>query len=101
MIEVHDDVRIDTRIILDKKVVKHFAINVAIIRENGYMEDVFRVDTAHRGLHKMRFWISPEPEYTEKIRKENYTNDFNEWIKIVDENVRTWVKAYKQRKGLV
>lgn len=101
MIEIHGDVRIDTRIILDKKIVKHFAINVAIVRENGDTEDVFRVDTAHKGLHKMKFWISPEPEYIEKSRKGNYTNDFNEWLKVVDENFRTWVKTYKQKKGIL
>lgn len=98
MIEIHDDIRIDTRIILDKKIVKHFAINVAIIRENGNAEDVFRVDTAHRGLHEMRFWISPEPKYLEKNKKKNYKNDFDEWVKTVDESFRIWVKTYKEKR---
>ena len=101
MIEIHGDIRIDTRIILDRKIIKHFAINVSIIRENGDTEDIFRVDTAHKGLHKMRFWISTEPEYMEKIRKEDYANDFNEWAKTVDESFITWVKTYKQKKGLL
>ena len=101
MIEVHGDVRIDTRILLERKIIRHFAINVAIIRENGDTEDVFRVDTAHKGLHKMRFWISIEPEYLEKARKENYNNEFNEWTKNVDENFVSWVKTYKQTKELL
>jgi len=100
IIEIHSDVRIDTRMIIDRKIIRHFAINVAIIQENGDTEDVFRVDTAHKGLHKMRFWISAEPEYIEKTRKENYTNDFNEWAKIVDENFASWAKTYKRKKGL-
>ncbi len=100
-IETYDNIRIDTRIILDKKAVKHFAINVAIIREDGKTEDVFRVDTAHEGLHEMKFWISSEPKYLEKTKKEDYTHDLNQWVQIVDENFRTWVKTYKERKGLL
>src|SRR3989344_2937581 len=98
--EIKDDIRIDYRFIIEKGKIKHFSINVSILKENK-SEDVFRVDTAHKGLHVQKFWISPKPKYLENKRKENYNSEFNYWRKEVKENFERWAKIYiKKKEGL-
>lgn len=101
--EVHDsliieDKRIDIRFMLERGTIKHFAINVAILTDDK-TEDVFRVDTAHKGLHVMKFWISPKPKYLEEERKDNYNSEFSRWKKEVIESCVRWVELYKKAKG--
>lgn len=95
---IDNGARIDFRLVIEKGKVVHFSINIAIITESG-MEDVYRVDTAHKGLHEQRFWISSKPKYSEKTRKTDYTQDFNEKKREALENFARWVKLYKNKSG--
>lgn len=94
---IDDDMRIDMRFEVESGDIKHFAINVALLM-NDRAEDVFRVDTAHKGLHIMKFWLSPEPKYLETKRKDMYNAEFSEWKKEVMDNCRRWIEMYKKKK---
>ena len=91
-----DDIRIDFRFEIQKGKIGHFCINVCLIGKER-AEDVFRVDTAHKGLHIQKFWISNKPKYLERQRKENYNTEFNYWKREVLENFERWVRSYKKR----
>ncbi len=93
-----DDIRIDFRFEIEDGRIRHFCINVCLIEKEG-TEDVFRVDTAHKGLHVQKFWISNEPKYLENKRKDEYNPEFNYWKREVLENFENWVKLYKDKKG--
>lgn len=91
------DTRIDIRHIVDGKGrVKHFAINVALIRGNK-AHDVFRVDTAHEYLHVQRFWISHKPEVLKTEKKDNYTGDFGYWKDKILKEYEEYIKEYQKK----
>lgn len=90
------DGRIDWRMLIRKGRVVHFAINVSILDEEK-CRDVFRIDTAHRGLHVQKFWISPKPSYMEAKRKDDYTADFREWKREVFENAKRWCRLWEEK----
>ncbi|MBI4170309.1 MAG: hypothetical protein HY514_01335 [Candidatus Aenigmarchaeota archaeon] len=94
---IKNDIRIDVRFIKEKKRIVHFAINVALLID-GKAEDVFRIDTAHKGLHVMRFWISTKLKYLENKRKDDYRYEFNKWKKEVIENFEKWAEIYRRTK---
>lgn len=95
---IEDDARIDVRMIIDKGKIKHFAINVAVLFDDA-CEDVYRVDTAHDGLHEQKFWISDAPVYFEKNRREDHNQEFSEAKKKVLENFKKWIELYKNKRG--
>ena len=93
---IEDDAQIDFRLEIENGKVVHFSINLSIITDKGNI-DIYRVDTAHQGLHEQKFWISPKPKYIEKRRKENYDSDYSQKKKEVLENFEKWVKLYKNK----
>jgi len=95
---IEDDARIDVKLIIEKGMIRHFAINVAILLDDTY-EDVYRIDTAHKGLHEQRFWISKVPTYLEEYRKEDYKQEFLEAKKSVLENFKKWIELHKNKRG--
>lgn len=93
---IEDDARIDFRFEIEKGKIVHFSINISIMTDDGNI-DVYRVDTAHQGLHEQKFWISPKPKYLEKERKDNYNDEFNRRKKEILENFGRWAKLYKRK----
>lgn len=91
-----DAARIDIRKLSKDYRIVHFAINVSILRDDAH-HDVFRVDTAHKGLHVQKFWISPEPIYLEGEKKDNYRNEFDKWVETVFENYERWCRMWKEK----
>jgi hypothetical protein len=94
--QIDENIRLDFKMIFEGRKITYFAINVAIIDDG--MEDVFRIDTAHKGLHMMKFWVSPEPKYLERAKKGEYNHEFNEWKKDVLKNYKRWVDLYKRSR---
>ena len=95
---VEGNARLDFKLEIELRKIKHFSINVALISENG-SEDVFRVDTAHERLHTQKFWISPEPAWLEDEGKGDYLQDFLYWKKEVLENFERWIELFRKKKG--
>lgn len=93
---IENDAQIDFRLVIENGKIVHFSINLSLITEKENI-DVYRVDTAHKGLHEQRFWISPKPKYLEKKRKENYNSEYNQKKKEVLENFERWIKLYKNK----
>lgn len=93
---IEEDARIDFRFIVEQGKIRHFSINVSIIIESKNI-DVYRVDTAHKGLHEQRFWINLKPKYLEKEKKDDYTTVFNQKKQAVLENFKKWVYLFKSK----
>jgi len=93
---IENNIRTDFRFIMDKGKVKYFCINVSLLKGTE-RKNVFRVDTAHKGLHFQKFWISNEPKYLENKRKDDYKSDFVQWKREVKENYRRWVENFRKK----
>ena len=89
-------IRVDARGLMRRKKLIYFAINVSL-SDGDEENDVFRVDTAHRGLHVRKFWIGSEPKYLEEKRKEDYTVEFREWSREVSNQCRRWCAFWKKK----